>query len=161
MEGETWGSWWNDQTGFSYEAFIKKYMRRKPRLLGTRRVLQRFRDNGINCVETNVYRNEGSPRDNDGGVLNVDVLVLLLEHMPKLRAAVICGGVARKVIEQHPGLRGRLSDCEAKGMIRIDVDRLYCVADEWVDATCDRVKANRLVTCPQCGSSSASECKDG
>ena len=124
----------------------------------TRLKTQRFRDNGVLCVETNVYRNEGVSRERKGKISNVDVLLLLLDNMPKLRAAIICGGEARKVVAQHRELCDKLHDLANDGMIRVDVDRLYSASYEWVDARCDEIKANRLDKCPQCGSDSSSQC---
>ncbi len=163
MEGETWGNWWDDRAGFNFKDFIKKYKQIRLRngereMSPTRLRMQRFRDNGVLCVETNVYRNEGVSRERKGKISNVDVLLLLLENMPKLRAAIICGGEARKVVAQHQELRDKLHDLANNGMIRIDVDRLYSAGYEWIDARCDEIKAKRLDKCPQCRSDLPSQC---
>ena len=163
MEGETWGNWWDDRAGFNFKDFIKKYKQIRRQDWGremspTRFTMQRFRDNGVLCVETNVYRNEGVSRARKGKISNVDVLLLLLDNMPKLRAAIICGGEARKVVAQHQDLRDKLHDLANNGMIRIDVDRLYSAGYEWIDARCDEIKAKRLDKCPQCGSDLPSQC---
>ena len=163
MEGEPWGNWWDDRAGFNFKDFIKKYkqIRRQDRgreMSPTRFTMQRFRDNGVLCVETNVYRNEGVSRERKGKISNVDVLLLLLDNMPKLRAAIICGGEARKVVAQHQELRDKLHDLANNGMIRIDVDRLYSAGYEWIDARCDEIKAKRLDKCPQCRSDLPSQC---
>ncbi len=165
MEGETWGNWWDDRAGFNFKDFIKKYKQIRLRngekeMSPTRLRIQRFRDNGVFCVETNVFRNEGVSREREGKISNVGVLLLLLDNMPKLRAAVICGGEARKVVAQHRELRDKLHDLANNGMIRIDVDRLYSASYEWIDARCDEIKAKRLDQCPRCGSGSSSQCLD-
>ena len=163
MDGEIWGRWWDDRTGFNFKDFIKKYrqIRRQNgerEMSPTRLRMQRFRDKGVSCVETNVYRNEGAPTAGKGKIPNVDVLALLLDNMPKLRAVIICGGEAKNICRECPEISGKLKELESGGVIRIEIERLYNASYDWIEETCKRIEANRLHKCPRCESDLPSPC---
>ena len=93
-----WWTWWKDDTGFDYKAFMESYNSERAKPSDTRRSLDRIRSNGINCVETNVYSNEQS-----GGVSrsikNYDVLNLLLRNMPLLKGVIAHGKTAHQALD--------------------------------------------------------------
>lgn len=98
-----WWNYWDESAGFNYQKFLDAYLEERSRIgkgiSNTRRRLNRFRDNGVSCVETNAFRNE--KLDGAGqGAPNYDVLNLLISNMPKLKAIIAHGGVAQEFMKQ-------------------------------------------------------------
>ena len=98
-----WWSFWSDTSGFDYNHFLEVYQTErdkagKGQVSNTRRRLDRIRANGLNCIETNTFRNEGS----DGtryNVSNYDVLKILLSNMPLLKGIIAHGKVAHECLD--------------------------------------------------------------
>ena len=89
--GVAWWSFWNDATGFDYNRFLEVYQEKGGNLkTGARARFNRIRCNGIKCVETNLYSDEGS----DGGrncISNHEVLEILLKNMSHLKGVIAHG----------------------------------------------------------------------
>ena len=98
-----WWSFWRANTGFDYQTFLDTYLEERSKIgkgvSKTRRRLNRFRANGISCVETNAFRNE-KPDGAGQGAPNFDILNLLIANMPSLRAIVAHGKIAQEYIAQ-------------------------------------------------------------
>lgn len=99
--GMDWWEFWDRKTGFNYPAFLDCYMERRSslgnRMGNTRRRLQRFRYNQVKCVESNVHQNE-RPGGAGGGTSNANIIRLLMQNMPRLRAIVAHGKVAHQFV---------------------------------------------------------------
>jgi hypothetical protein len=82
---ENWWQYWDDQSGFDYDAFLYKYMKKRAangkNISPTRRRLNRIHENGISCVETNAHQNE-KPDGAGVGVPNSKIIALLIKKMP-------------------------------------------------------------------------------
>ncbi len=97
-----WWSYWTDDRGFDFNKFDADYKAwriaaGKPATSPTRRRLDRLREHGLRCVETNIFRNE-RPDGAGPGTTNTDVLKLLIAHMPWLRAIIVHG---RKAVARY------------------------------------------------------------
>ena len=94
---EDWWNYWSPNSGFNYEKFVADYRNQRAalgkKISNTRRRLNRIRENGLRCVETNAFRNERLDGKGDG-TLNYDMLNVLIEHMPKLTAVLAHGRIA-------------------------------------------------------------------
>ena len=97
-------SFWTDTSGFDYEHFLEVYKTerhkagKRSKLSPTRWHLKRIRDKGLNCIETNAFRNEGS----DGtrhDISNHAVLEVLLNNMPLLKGIIAHGTVAHECLD--------------------------------------------------------------
>ena len=95
---KNWWSYWNAETGFNYDAFSIHYEKKKGPAKGTRRMLNRIRRNGVQCIETNVYRNE-KPDGAGKGETNTDLLRLLISNNKKLKAVVAHGVPANEFLD--------------------------------------------------------------
>ena len=93
--GIDWWSYWNAETGFNYDAFLAHYSKKKGKAKGTRRMLNRIRENGVKCIETNVYRNEKSHGAGKGEP-NIDLLELLIANNENLKVVIAHGAPAQK-----------------------------------------------------------------
>ena len=99
-----WWSFWKDTSGFDYKHFLEMYWDKRTKVgkrpvSATRLRLNRIRDNGLNCIETNAFRNEGS----DGtrhDISNHAVLEVLLNNMPLLKGIIAHGKVAHKCLDK-------------------------------------------------------------
>ena len=98
-----WWSFWEDTSGFDYNHFLEVYQAER-RAAGrrsesnTRLRLNRIRSNGLNCIETNAFRNEGL----DGtrhGISNHAVLEVLRNNMPLLKGIIAHGKDAHKYLD--------------------------------------------------------------
>ena len=100
-----WWSFWTDTSGFDYEHFLEVYKTerhkagKRSELSPTRWRLNRIRDKGLNCIETNVSSNEGSDGIKDK-ISNHDVLKVLLNKMPSLKGIIAHGKVAHKYLDK-------------------------------------------------------------
>ncbi|WP_273432712.1 hypothetical protein [Chitinibacter tainanensis] len=96
-----WWSFWNTKTGFDFDAFEMYYMEERKKIgkyvSNTRLRLNRIRERGVKCMETNAFCNERLDGAGDG-VPNYDVLKTLIHGMPKIRAIVAHGQKAHKYI---------------------------------------------------------------
>ena len=98
-----WWSFWSDASGFDYNHFLEVYQAERNRvgkrpLSSTRLRLNRIRDKGLNCIETNAFGNEGS----DGtrhNISNYDLLKVLLSNMPLLKGIIAHGKVAHECLD--------------------------------------------------------------
>ncbi|RMD81356.1 MAG: hypothetical protein D6815_12005 [Candidatus Dadabacteria bacterium] len=100
--GVDWWSFWSEGKGFDLAEFLKYYEAERLQqgntpVSNTRRRLNRIRENGIACVETNAYRNE-KPDGAGSGVSNFAVLKVLIENMESLRAIIAHGNVAQEFL---------------------------------------------------------------
>lgn len=100
-----WWLFWNTDTGFDFDAFQMHYMEERAKIgkgiSNTRLRLNRFRERGVHCVETNTFCNERL--DGAGvGVPNYGILNMLIQEMPKLRAVVAHGKIAQQYIRNAP-----------------------------------------------------------
>ena len=77
---------------------MESYNSERARPSSTRLRLERIRDNGINCVETNVFRNEQSGGGSQG-IKNYDVLNLLLRNMPLLKRVIAHGKTSHQALD--------------------------------------------------------------
>ena len=97
-----WWSFWRPELGFNYDAFFAYYVEQRAvrgkGISNTRRRLERFRSNGVRCVETNVFQNQRLGGAGSG-VSNHAIFELLAENMPDLRAIVAHGKVAHQLLE--------------------------------------------------------------
>tara|TARA_B110000483_G_scaffold242513_1_gene328594 strand:+ start:2301 stop:2825 length:525 start_codon:yes stop_codon:yes gene_type:complete len=89
-----WWDYWRNDSGFDYEEFVSSYMQEREkigrRISNTRRRLDRIRNNGVEVVETNAFRNERF--DGVGvGYSNYKILSVLIANMPELRAVIAHG----------------------------------------------------------------------
>lgn len=95
-----WWSFWDDTAGFDLKKFEASYsearilLGKRP-LTNTRLRLNRFRAAGLNCLETNVYRNEKA-NGHGGGVNSRDMLRTLIDYLPHLNAVVSHGKIANE-----------------------------------------------------------------
>lgn len=99
-----WWSYWSDETGFDLNKFEDEYRARrlaqgKRAVSNTRLRLNRLRDHGLECLETNIFAREGS----DGGPTgepNARLLRMFLSALPQLKAIIDHGDVARRQLDQ-------------------------------------------------------------
>ena len=96
-----WWSFWKPNTGFDFDAFEMHYAEERAKIgkgiSNTRLRLNRFRERGVHCVETNTFCNERL--EGAGvGVPNYGVLNMLIQEMPNLRAVVAHGKIAHQYI---------------------------------------------------------------
>ena len=99
-----WWSFWSDTSGFDYNHFLEVYQTErdkagKGQVSNTRRRLDRIRANGLNCIETNTFRNEGSEGTRHN-ISNSNVLKVLLSNMPLLKGIIAHGKVAHECLDQ-------------------------------------------------------------
>ena len=98
-----WWTYWSRETGFNYEKFLAAYKTERSkigkRISHTKLRLDRIREGGVRCVETNVFQNE-NPNGAGTGSPNFEILNLLILYMPKLRAIVAHGKKAEEFLKQ-------------------------------------------------------------
>ncbi len=96
---------WNTQSGFQYEVFEKDYT--KARLAfgktpqsKTRQYFDHIKAKGFNCIETNVYRNEGSKKyiSRKLRVCNLAVVQALIGNIPRLKGIIAHGVPAKEYL---------------------------------------------------------------
>lgn len=95
-----WWHYWSEDKGFDYHVFVADYIAKNMKFSNTRLRLNRFRKNGILCVETNAYRNERAGGAGSG-VWNYDVLDMLVRNMPRLCAVVAHGKIAHGFASEY------------------------------------------------------------
>jgi hypothetical protein len=103
--GMDWWSYWRPSTGFDFWTWRKTYeearlRRGKGAVSNTRRRLDRLRESGVRCLETNVFFNErldGAGR----GLSNRDLLDTVLDTLPNVRFVIAHGAPARRYIESR------------------------------------------------------------
>ena len=99
-----WWGFWDEDSGFNLQRFLKRYKETRRNPGPTRKRFDIFRRNGLECVETNVYRNE---RFNGAGpphvrICNRTILKMLIHKMPCLKGIIAHGNVAHRFVD---GLR--------------------------------------------------------
>ena len=94
-----WWTFWNDETGFNFVKFQEKYeeARGKKRITNTRLRLNRLRQAGLLCLETNVFVNEGLG-GHGSTAPSVDLLPTFIDKLPQLRGVIAHGSVAGKYL---------------------------------------------------------------
>jgi hypothetical protein len=101
--GADWWRWWNDETGFDLDAFMRDYraQRRandKTEMSPTRKRLGILRDFcGLASLETNADANE-RPRGHGPGPSNLALIQLFIDKLPRLRAIIAHGGKAHDLL---------------------------------------------------------------
>lgn len=100
-----WWSYWRPDTGFQFEDFASDYLVERSStgkgISNTRRRLNRFRENGVKCVETNAFRNE-KPDGVGEGTSNFEILDFLIGNMPDLKGIVAHGRIAAEYLRAAP-----------------------------------------------------------
>ncbi len=115
--GKDWWDYWDEKKGFDYDHFVADYEKARQSVLTTgvskrgrrsrtRGRLDQFRENGICCLETNVYRNEKSAGAGNKGVSNKAVLNVLLDNMPTHFAIVAHGKPAKEYVCEYESQHG-------------------------------------------------------
>jgi hypothetical protein len=100
-----WWSFWNDKTGFDLQKFERMYAKERQLknnrpVSNTRLRLNRLRDFGLQCLETNTFINEGS--DNySGKVSNKELLDFFLKRLPRLSGVIAHGAFAKKFLTDY------------------------------------------------------------
>lgn len=100
--GVDWWSYWSDRSGFNYAHWRSEYEARrvargKPPVSPTRRRLDRLRQNGLLCLETNVFMNE-QPTGHGLGQSNTDLLDIALSNLPNLAYVIAHGQEAHRYL---------------------------------------------------------------
>ncbi len=135
-----WWHYWSKDTGFNIKAFkrdyeVKRMERGKRPVSNTRRRLDWLRENGIRCVETNVYRNEKAGGAG-AGTPNYDVLNLLVRNMPALCAVIAHGKVAHRLAEEFAEKYTFPKDTKIFRMRHFRMD-----SREAIEGICQEIKA--------------------
>ncbi len=129
--GVDWWCYWNDSTGFRYEEWRSVYEQlriqqgRTP-VSNTRRRLDRLRDNGLSCLETNVFFNEGE-LGGDRAVANVDLLDLAFRTLPNLTFVIAHGKEAHEYLASRTvpsGIRGTFKTRHFRSESYETIDRI-------------------------------------
>lgn len=89
-----WWDFWTPELGFDYSHFHVEYLNARPdgKPSKTRRALDHFYSNGVAAVETNASNGDGVWDS------NANVVKILLENMPNLKAVVVHGRTAQDFI---------------------------------------------------------------
>jgi len=100
-----WWTFWDDASGFDLQKFDSAYAAKrksegKRPIPNTRARLNRLRNTGLTFLETNVYRNEGLG-GHKGGVSNADLLRTFLKELPRLKAVIAHGSVAKAFLSRQ------------------------------------------------------------
>ena len=99
---KNWWFYWEPKTGFSLDTFVAHYKEERGRrgkgISNTRRRLDRIRKQGVKCIETNAYRNEG-PDGVGEGISNFALLSILISHNENLKAIIAHGKVAQEFLD--------------------------------------------------------------
>jgi hypothetical protein len=98
--GVDWWSFWTDSRGFDYQGFLAFYrnrrLRRKENPLSQSRLrIHRLRENGMSCLEVNLFRSE-RPGAEARGLCCRTVLGFLLPNMPLIKAFIVHGDEAQR-----------------------------------------------------------------
>lgn len=117
-----WWSYWNDNSGFDLEKFQSVYeseriATQKSPVSNTRRRLNRLRENGLSCIETNVFRSEDKDSPSTG-ISNADLLKFFFDNIPTLKAVIAHGSVAIDFLRHQP----------VPKHIRVYTTRHFCLA---------------------------------
>ena len=99
-----WWSYWSDETGFNLSKFEYDYEARrraqgKRAVSPTRERLKRLRSRGLQCLETNVFAQEGLG-GHGAGQSNIELLRLFLSKLPQLNAIIAHGAEANREIDR-------------------------------------------------------------
>ena len=134
--GTNWWDYWDPESGFNYDRFNDEYVKiRKQRGERTSKSPTRFRydrirENCIKAVETNTSKGDGV-RDS-----NRDVVKFLIEKMHNLKAIIVHGPIAHKLIDHF----------QSQDAIRIPdeyifrIERMYNASYDYIDSICEKIK---------------------
>jgi len=99
-----WWEYWDESRGFLFDEWTAVYQQLRKRsgkaaVSPTRLRLNRLRDHGVKCLETNVFFNEklGGP---GRGTPNKDMLDLALSSLPALQFLIAHGRAAHKYLQE-------------------------------------------------------------
>ena len=103
-----WWEFWDESRGFLFDEWTAVYRqsrkrRGEPGVSPTRLRLNRLREHGVRCLETNVFFDEklgGSGR----GTSNADMLDLALSSLPALQFLIAHGRTAQKYLQERAAL---------------------------------------------------------
>ena len=100
---QPWGRFWDNRSGFfdlpRFEADYreKRISEGKKPFSQTRLALNRLRSSGLNCLETNVYKNERLG-GHGAGAPNVSLIEFFIDCLPELKGVIVHGKVAQACI---------------------------------------------------------------
>ncbi len=102
--GTDWWSFWDDEKGFDLGKFERAYEEArlavgKRAISNTRLRLRRLRSHGLRCLETNLFKNERLGGHGDG-ISSSELLPVLVEHLPRLRAVIAHGAIAGEYLDK-------------------------------------------------------------
>jgi hypothetical protein len=100
-----WNRFWSETAGFDFGAFLANYKSeriakgKRDEISATRLRLEKLRELGIRCLETNVYSNENQ---HGAGIARSEnaLLPLLLQQNAAWRAIIVHGSKAREFFEK-------------------------------------------------------------
>ncbi len=97
-----WWSFWDDETGFNLGKFEKAHEQvRHAQRRGARLRLKYLRCRGLQCLETNVFMNEGLGGYRAGKKVSCNpVLTALLMGIPRLKGVIAHGYVAQEYLRK-------------------------------------------------------------
>lgn len=95
-----WWEFWNDQKGFNLQEFEIRYeadrlKQGKGKISNTRRRLNRLRQQGLRCLETNAYSHQGVATEK---ISNRHLLELFINTLPNLKGVIAHGKVAQNFL---------------------------------------------------------------
>lgn len=128
-----WWSFWSDKKGFNYGAFLGHYENTRSKngkgsVSKTRLRLNRLRDNGIKCIETNAYKNE-KPDGVIFGISNYAVLSTLLNNANNIKAIIAHGDDAHKFVDQA-NIKNDIRIFKTKHFIYVGYDEIDAICNE-------------------------------
>lgn len=103
-----WWEYWDESRGFLFDKWTAEYQQSRIRsgqaaVSPTRLRLNRLRERGVRCLETNVFLNERLEGPGKG-TSNADLLDLALSSLPGLRFLIAHGRTAHKYLQQKAPL---------------------------------------------------------
>jgi hypothetical protein len=100
---KNWWDYWDEMSGFDLDVFVEHYIEerqlRGKGISNTRRRLNRIRENGVKCIETNAYQNE-KPDGVGEGVSNFALLNVLISQNENLKAIIGHGKIAQEFLDR-------------------------------------------------------------
>jgi len=100
-----WWTFWTDKSGFDLAKFEAAYAQsrvvagKKSATSNTRLRLNRLRQRGLQCLETNVFSNERLQGRGSAAVAT-DLMPLFLANLPKLRGVISHGVIAEAYLSR-------------------------------------------------------------
>jgi hypothetical protein len=97
-----WWDHWSDATGFNNGTMAEVYEKERAQPSNTHKRIgilkEELRKNKVRLLVTNVYRNGRPDGSGPGAARNVEVIRLLLAHMPRLAVVIVHGKRAQRKI---------------------------------------------------------------